>query len=418
MLPGPFPPPGLPHPATGQGFNPQANPFQYGGQTQTRTHSQASHDVQSPVHANHAGHAAPITMPDSYTSAYLNTQAARNLKSFFEVQFGSTEFSDVTLHILERAQSPDPVVLPAHRIVLARSPNLRRLMETVKVPGPNIVKLEISAKYLDTKTFMQVLRYLYGAPLPTRNALAGNCMAQCLALAAMGCHVRLPEVTGRGLDYALSYMSWDNVEMALEFALQGGLTVYFRFNEYETVPEPYYGPIAGEFLRNMLNWMVENLPTNFDFIASAPQLSNSPRLPGILETRPSMANPHLSRIQFGDLPSEESSSPTMLLSGVLLSLPLGALRHVLQHPAFWSRPRHAEMTRAIIKEREIRRKKALESKRHVPGATAYMREAMYWEEKFVVVDGHAQGFTLERQSLKTTIGALGENGVEMAGEEA
>lgn len=62
----------------------------------------------------------------------------------FEVQFGSTDFSDVTLHILERAQSPHPVV-----VALARSPNFRRLMETVKVPGSTVVKLEIGAKYFD-----------------------------------------------------------------------------------------------------------------------------------------------------------------------------------------------------------------------------------------------------------------------------
>lgn len=351
-------------------------------------------------------------MPDT-SGVALNTQAAIALKGFFESQFGSPNFSDVTLKISERAHSAEAPMIPAHRIVLARSPKLRGLMYS----DSDIVTIELDAKYLDTNTFIHVLRYLYGAALPTRNSLAGQPMDQCLSLAATGWHCALPEVTMRGIEYACTYLSWENVEKALDFALAGGLTPYFTLDEGEDVPEPSFGEFAGQFLLFILDWLVGNLPSNFEFVASAPQLADSPRLPGTLESRPSMADPRLSRIKFGDLPSEESSLPTMLLSSIMVSLPLGALQHFLLHPAFWGRPRHADMARAIIQERESRRKKALESKRHLPGATPYMREAMYWQEIFFVVDGHAQGFGLRRERLKHAAGVLGENGERGSSDE-
>ncbi|KAE9973394.1 hypothetical protein EG327_009109 [Venturia inaequalis] len=401
---GPFPPPGLPHPALGQVFNPQASAVQFDGQVQDHSQFQASHELQSPSYANQINHGGPVILPDTSGIA-LNNQAAIALKGFFECQFGSPNFSDVTLKITERAQSAEPVILQAHRIVLARSPKLRELM----MLNTDIVPIDLEAKYLDTDSFINVVRYLYGAALPGRNSLAGQPMEQCLALAAAGWHCGLSDVIIHGLECAESYLNWGNVEQALDFALEGGLTFGFQFNEAESVAEPSFGEFAGQFLYNILKWISLNIPTNYQFMASAPQLANSPRLPSVLESRPSVANPRLSRIQFGDLPSEESSLPTMLLSSIMVSLPLGALRHLLLHPAFWARARHVDMVGAVIKERESRREKALESKRYLPGATAYMHETMHWKEELVGVDGIAQAISLTRLCLKTADGELGKN---------
>ncbi|TID24957.1 Eukaryotic translation initiation factor 3 subunit L [Venturia nashicola] len=407
----PFPPPpGLPHPALGQAFNPQAHAFQFGSQMPNQ--SQASHELQSSTYSNHMNHAGPVMMPDTSGLA-LDNQAAAALKGFFEFQFGSPNFSDVTLNITERGRSTEPVVLQAHRIVLARSPKLRELM----MLDTDVVDIDLEAKYLETNSFINVLRYLYGAALPARNSLAGQPMEQCLALAAAGWHCGLSDVTIHGLECAESYLNWDNLEEALNFALDGGLTPVFQFNEAEIVAIPSFGEFAGQFLHNILKWISLNLPTNFQFTASAPQLMNSPRLPSILEGRPSVANPRLSRIQFGDLPSEESSLPTTLLSSIMVSLPLGALRHLLLHPAFWVRAGHTEMVRAVIKERESRREKVLESKRYLPGATPYMRETMYWKEELVNVDGHAQAISFARLCLKAATGEGGENMKKEFGEE-
>lgn len=405
MLTGPFPPPGLPHPTLVQGFNPQANAFQFEGQTQN-----GSHELLSPIHTNHTG---PVLMPDTSGMA-LNNQAAIALKGFFEFQYGGSNFSDVTLKITERAQSAEPVFLKAHRIVLARSPKLRELM----ILDSDTVHIDLEAKYLETNSFLNVVRYLYGAALPTRNSLAGQPMDQSIALAAAGWHCGLSEVIIHGLECAESYLNWSNIEQALEFALEGGLTRVFQFNESDIVPEPLFGEFAGQFLYNILKWISLNMPTNYQFISSAPQLANSPRLPIILESRPSVANPRLSRIQFGDLPSEESGLPGMLLSSIMLSLPLGALRLLLLHPAFWARAQHADMVRAVMKERENRRGKALESRRYRPGATAYMREAVYWKEELVGIDGHTQAISFNRLCVKPAVGKLGENGQVEASEEA
>ncbi|QDS75321.1 hypothetical protein FKW77_001740 [Venturia effusa] len=391
---GQLPLPGPSRTSAGQAFNPQANSFQYGGQAHSHTHSQAS--MHSATHPNHIGHAGPVLMLDT-SSIALDNQAAVALKGFFEFQFGSPDFSDVTLKIFDRVQSAEPIVLQAHRIVLARSPKLRELM----LLNTDIVRIDMEGKYLETNSFINVLRYLYGAALPTRNSMAGQPIGQCLALAAAGWYCGLSEVTIHGLECAESYMDWDNLEQALDFALDGGLTRAFQFDEAEIVPEPSFGEFAGQFLSYILNWIPLNLPTNFQFITSAPQLVNSPRLPGVLESRPSVANPRLTRIQFGDLPSEQSSLSTTLLSSIMLSLPLGALRHLLLHPVFWDRAGHADMVRAVMKEREARRETALKSRRHLPGATAYMRETMYWREELIAVDEHAQVITLTRAHLKT-----------------
>jgi hypothetical protein len=414
MLPGPFPAPGLTYPLAPYGFNPQANAFQFGSQMPTRSHSPSSHDLQSPIHPTHHTHAGSISVHDTSGNA-LNAQAGVTLKNYLEFQFGSLNFSDVTVKITERAQSAEPAIIQAHRIILARSPKLRELVAL----DTAVVHIDLEAKYLETNTFIHVLRYLYGAALPTRNSLAGEPMDQSLALAAAGWTCGLPEVTTQGLDYASSWMSWDNVEKALEFALEGGLTPFFQFDKAEALFKPTFGEFAGQFLHFILNWLATNFPTNFQFITNAPQLADSPRLPGTLENRPSMANPRLSRIRFGDLPSEEHSQSTTLLSSIMLSLPFGPLRYLLLHPAFWVRPRHVEMARAVIQERETRRKKARQSKRYLPGATSYMHEAMYWEESIVSTDGqHSEGFTLVRECLKTMIGELGEDRKKNTDEES
>jgi hypothetical protein len=406
VLPGSFPRPGLQHPSALQSFNPQASPFNFGSQVSTRSQSQSSHDFQPPIHPIHHGHTGSIPVPDTPGIA-LNSQTALALKEYIEIQFGGPSFSDVTVKIIQRSQFAEPIMIKAHRIILARSPKLQELVNL----GTDIVVIDLRAKYLETNTFVHVLRYLYGAALPTRNSLAGQPMELSLALAAAGWTCRLPEITAAGLDYANSFMNWDTVEKALAFALEGGLTPFFQFDEADAVLEPTFGDYAGQFLQFILNWLGTNLPSNFQFIASAPQLAESPRLPGTLENRPSVANPRLSRIRFGDLPSEESSQSTTLLSSIMLSLPLGPLKYLLLHPVFLGRPGHADMARAIIMEREIRRKKARESRRYLPGATPYMREAMYWEESFVAAeDNHVQDFTLSRECLKSVIGALGEDG--------
>jgi hypothetical protein len=334
-------------------------------------------------------------MSDTSTNA-MSTQAAMTLKSYFEFQFGNPNFSDVTVKILGSDQQADPVTIQAHRIVLARSPKLRELVES----DTNVVHIKLEAKYMETNTFIHVLHYLYGAALPSRTSFSGQPMDRSLALAAAGWYCNLPEVTVQGLDYASSWLGWETIHRALSFALEGGLSTFFQFDDRDDTPQPMFGEYAGRFLQFILNWLATNITSDFEFIANAPQLVDSPRLPGTLENRPSMANPRLSRIRFGDLPSEESSHSSTLLSSIMLSVPLGPLRYLLLHPVFQSRPHHIELVRAVIKERENRRIKALESKRHLPGATADMLKAMYWKESVVSGTGyHSQGFTLGREWL-------------------
>ena len=147
----------------------------------------------------------------------------------------------------------------------------------------------------------------------------------------------MPPVVNRGVDVAMQFIHWETIEMALDFALDGGLDTRWTSNitGYTSSPSTY-GPTVNMLIENALNFIITNFPPTFELDASVTQTSHNRRLPLIMENRPILPNPRLSSIKFGDHPSEDavrstsSKSPSATLSKVLLNLPFPLLRYVLE----------------------------------------------------------------------------------------
>src|SRR5207248_10797395 len=93
-----------------------------------------------------------------------------------------------------------------------------------------------SDRFLRTDEIVMAIRHLYGGPLletaqiraipsqhRTKSAIARHYMQMALGYAAAGNLLQVSRITQRGIDIACHLLSWDTIEVALDFALDGGL---------------------------------------------------------------------------------------------------------------------------------------------------------------------------------------------------
>ncbi|KAF2813877.1 uncharacterized protein BDZ99DRAFT_473026 [Mytilinidion resinicola] len=343
-------------------------------------------------------------------------------------RFGNPEFADRLLQIGFADTAPF-FAMPVHSVIVADSKTLALAFSAATEryqDGVKITQLFVDDKFITQQAVTEALKYLYGAPLPIpakfsqglqafdRNAeqvdpygLARQRMDQALSFSAAGAFLRLPEVANRGIDIALHVLRWDNIERALEFALQGGLSPPWRDAQSESpsIHQPTYDPYSSSLLRGIMAFISLSFPSDFRLNNIAPQLSGSPLIPNLMEPRPSTHHPRLSMIRFGQVPLEDTPRPTFvmtLLSSILLSLPFSVLRSLFDNAALGGKlgwPKVVEVMKSVIEEREDRRKKALEghSKGALPsGADQQLVENLQWEERVDQSDKVESGFCVAR----------------------
>jgi hypothetical protein len=414
-----------PRPSQPVTFNPEANfrPLDSRGIQLSRTSSHTSSadrpingfDLQSPGIPR-----TPATFNDPKMAS------AFNLQDYVLGQFNHSELSDTTVDISALTDGAEQRQIRAHSLILFRSPILQRMMNDLEQPDRTI-RIQPPNRFTTEFGFVGALRYLYGAPLLTPsdfiheisqanfldispNAPAGRTMSQILSYVASGYFLDLPAVVGAGLECTGYLQRWDTVPTCLAFALDGGLTHWWRTyagpkKQSDTSArveqqEPTFGEVGSQLLQETLIYIAAAFPDNFHFDSTATQLHELPRLPTIIENRPSTSDPRLSLIQFGEMAIEDTGRPdflTTFISSILLSLPFAALKFLSEHPMFNLKANNRlHIVQAVIQERELRRLKVLSAKRLKGGKDPSLWEATKWSEKVTEVARVFPGFQLHR----------------------
>lgn len=340
----------------------------------------------------------------------LRADDVHGLVAYLQQQFASPELADCTLELRYTDDRARPVRIPGHRLVFARSPLLAGLLrEQALQPGApdgalQSILVESDSRWMRSDAFYMALQHLYGLPLltiPPTLALDGGRVAEtgpaqekfdfALSYAAAGRLLHWADVQQRGCDVAAQFLSWQNMEKGVEFALEG-------YRDNGTCEGYKHGEGARALLGMVVTYIVRNLPPSFNLDGSAEGPEAYARLPAY--PRAQAASPAVARsppvqlgkgrrpqqvtgIQFGDLSlsdakgGAESETPKAtrqaqpvshaVLSRLLLNLPFTQLKMILESSGSgdvngWA---NAEMRYRVIQraveEREARRLRAVEA---------------------------------------------------------
>ena len=333
--------------------------------------------------------------------------------------FSNREFADYALDIVTKGGRSTFPSFPVHGVVIARSPTLGALIRAQRMNGNHtpdglrILTLEIDEAVTTPSAILDAVGFLYGLPLtnfmdpqfPPRVDLPSNVaqdrMVSALALAGAGKYLELPEVVAHGVAYALTSLTWETVGKALAFAQKHMTFTGFGRPEPKIDFQRFLAITQTELLQHIELFLAKNIPAKFDFHHSAPELSEMPRLPIAIETRPSISDPRLASIQFGAMPTEQSTSREsgLLLSSILVSVPTPMLSNLLNSSLIGERigwQKTTEIVHEAVEERERRRNKVAKTKRVAPGATSQQWEETKFEERLDSNPQSPSGLVLHR----------------------
>ncbi|CZR61233.1 uncharacterized protein PAC_11129 [Phialocephala subalpina] len=357
------------------------------------------------------------------------------LVPYLQSQFADPVFADYTLELRYTDDRAEPVRIPGHNLILARSPTLKSLM-TAQARDNNTdgltlrtLLLQSDDRFLRSDGFWMAVQRLYGCPLlefgtiTTLNmqhaAFSGSVNGApqdrfdlALGYSAAGALLQIPPVIARGVEIAAHLVNWFTVEKALDFALDGGLDAQWTLNangEQER-PTSTYGPAVNILIHNALNFIITAFPAGLELDTSAPEPVRNRRLPFVQDIGGSGHNPRLSFIKFGDHPSEESTrsnnanSIAFTLSKILLNLPFHLLKYVLESSRLgnvqgWATAAlRTKVMHCVVEEREKRRLKVLSSHVSTIERKTNFKEwdSVGWQESVVPLDGNDAAPTLTR----------------------
>ncbi|KAF7871893.1 hypothetical protein EAF04_004000 [Stromatinia cepivora] len=351
----------------------------------------------------------------------------RDLWFHLREQFAQPEFSDCVLELRYSDDRAAPLRISGHRLIFARSFLLKGLITSgartngdSPLPTQNIL-IESDDRYLRSDAFSLAVRYLYGGPILDLDAMArfpapyigsapmpstpADRFDFTLGYVAAGVILQIPQIWKTGCAIASQLITWDTAEKALEFALEGGIDWSWSSgvpDVNDVVGRSIYTPCANMLIYNIINLIILSFPPNFELDTTVSDLHFNSRIPHVPDHRPSPTHSRLSSIKFGDHPTEESlrspsSDPIIAtLSRLLLNLPFGPLKHVLEsgnggvihgHTTHLLR---RKVMYPVIEEREKRRQRALASK--VPDEERIKNGRQWntvgWKEVVLPFDDH------------------------------
>ncbi|KAI9793230.1 MAG: hypothetical protein M1816_000651 [Peltula sp. TS41687] len=330
--------------------------------------------------------------------------------------FDNQEYADCVLEIWHESDRFEPITVPAHRILLSRSSLLKsRLEATQDVSPTKVVRVETTDRFLTVWSISRVLHHLYGAGIEEvfdRFALYGKSLNNTadtvdgiLAAAAAGNLFQLPHIVAQAVQMASEIITWENLEQIFAFALEGGYDEeWMKLNNlnqkgHHTLEalaknagvthdsndgspdvtkqatekgKPIYGVYALRLLDTAMRFITENFSRDFVFdstVSSLPSVLLA-RLPDQTEKRlEQQSDPRLSSMKFGDYPSEDDNAQSAhpsssVLSQLLVSLPFPWVKKILESKDLGGMNPLApgargKIARAVIHEREQRRRKVL-----------------------------------------------------------
>ncbi|EON99241.1 hypothetical protein UCRPA7_5242 [Phaeoacremonium minimum UCRPA7] len=416
------------------------------------------HDSQSSKHVDENGYGAPpfvnglnghdhrrYSGPTTNISAryppvsgpppMLDMDNREEVYRIVQVGFSNPEFADceVHLHLSDGASSENlqppvarrPLHVPAHRLILARSPVLRTQLLTHGTPDGKLHILS-DDPYMRSDAFWFALQSLYGNPLheiqpdPVEGSNNLEKFDMTLAYAASGSLLQVAPITVQGIRDASRLINWGTLEKGLAFALTGATILYPHGHEDPSaqflIPQYKHGVYVHDFVAAIMAFIIDNFPPDFTLDTSVldPKYTRTPSMPALppsanraeptiahgtsgfnpashvrgipgpsqMPQNPRLSNPRLSNIQFGDLsplksngqgsPSQQSpTSPsdmvTSMLSRILLNLPFDLLKYVLESQGLgnvsgWMTTQDRHrVVSDVVAEREVRRLRALDA---------------------------------------------------------
>lgn len=331
-----------------------------------------------------------------------------HLADYVISQLGKRDFADYILELSHAGHLFHFLSLPAHGLLLARSPKIRSLMAMQHVSlahpvtYPKVLNVLVSDKFMKSSSvFVEAVARLYGAPLinavslerltypeseqDLSRPLATLKMRTILSYAAAGHFLQLEDVISCAVDIAADNMDWGNINQALAFALEGGVGLASSQVENAgengsstssqeemngkldyTAATPVYGNYSDRLLTHTLKFIVANIPVSFQLLPTVSQSPDFPRLPSIADPKDRRSDSRLSHIRFGAMTLEQDSSPgqdTVSISSVLISLPFSLLKHILEHHGLRQRlgwVAVSDMAKSVIGEREARRQRVVD----------------------------------------------------------
>ncbi|CAF9921382.1 hypothetical protein IMSHALPRED_005170 [Imshaugia aleurites] len=380
-------------------------------------------DKSEPVRLSPTEKKASKVIKDSFLRLddYLSTHVP--LVEYLLQQFNIKEFADCQLTFVHENLLFEKTTWSLSSLLLAQSHKLRDLLKSAdpNEEGKRCLEIRLTDRFVTPWAVNSALRVLYGER-PEMFTLAiihstfdTNAepwtfqMDACLAFAAAGHVLGLDNVVSYGLQIAASILDWDNLEHALSFGLECGPSCG-KSASFDVIPLSSYSPVwfresdqssamnltpqssstesrpersgqpgsidepvssitscTAEFRSALdlqtccLRWISSNLDDFWHFDPSARPLAEVDRLPTTAESRSPLFKSRLSRIQFGDHPSELHAKPSdrgTLVSSIVLSLPFVALKYLVD---VGTQPILREL-HEIVKERERRRQIVLQSK--------------------------------------------------------
>ena len=380
----------------------------------------------------------------------LDMDNAQMLRDHVRSQFSKPAFTDCHLQLSHDSDASTQRI-DAHKLILARSPTLLRLIQDASETQKPQLDVHLPGKHLSLHTFNECLKYIYGGQLPPldpphRSSMSFtepvraqvDRMEQALQRIATGAWLEMPAIAWRGMNVATNTMTWDTLLSALEFGLDGGISPMWTLDDgseerssttssddshtrSDSAPStPTYDPYATPLLQSIFQFVLHSFPPDFYPDTAAAQLEVCPRLPPLPPQQTQQpqqheknklsrsADPRLSQIRFGELPSEEANAPrpsavTTMISSLLFSLPFALLKFLLEHPILADRmgaETVGSIMRQTIVERENRRLRCLNAKRSAVGARGSEHEHetnLYWEESVETTGQGRLGLRLFRR---------------------
>ena len=334
-----------------------------------------SDSVQGTVfEPRYASYSQPIEVVGERQHNYDITFAT-TLISHLSLHFNNPEYADCQLEIQAGNQQAN---LKLHALLIGRSPTIRTLFDSATgftETGRNQLSLRTSDQFVTIPAIVSALRVCYGKspadvspdlnwsiPLDLGRSDVGSLMDYALAYTAAGYILQMPETAINGADMVTRLLCFVTLEKVLEFALSGSpcSSNDSEHKDMFALDLGTYAPHSGRILQATLEFLVMKFPINFLLDTSVAGSRSLCELPTVeySQNSTSSSRSKLSRIQFGDFPSEISDPPSAentILSRLLLSVPFTVLEYILD---LLERPISQRISEPIIKERERRRQAA------------------------------------------------------------
>ena len=356
-------------------------------------------------------------------------------------QFNTSEFADCLLKVSIENRKSDKAEFFLHILLVVQSPFLNDLIEATALDKNGLKSLHVSTcdRFITPSAIQTTLQTFYGkspfsfngypSPTPLGCSRAETLilwMDNALAFIAAGHLFQVTAIIQRGLFVASTILSLENVERALAFILDGALNENWDSNDilglkgfsppstsikdgspfatndsndhdcdvsndsyaglsFLRLKNPYQKHIEQytEFMNVCLELVVSEISKDWELDLRARPLADADRIPTTVGSRSPLSKSMLSKIQFGDHPSESTlkfGNKNVIISSILLSLPFILLKHVLNHI---EKSLMCKIIRPLIEERERRRRLVLKNSSEsmsLQGAGAARWAQVEWEE--------------------------------------